>query len=63
MSIKEIPERIAYLILMFMHRKLSPAEHNELDEWVCESDNNLEMFEDATDVDNINLWYNLSDSL
>lgn len=50
-------ERAAYLILMFLHQKLTVAEQDELDEWVCASDENLAMFEELTDVDHIYFLY------
>lgn len=55
-----MPERIAYLILMYMHQTLSLAERDELDLWVEKSDENMELFAEATDIDHINLWYQLS---
>lgn len=52
-SIKDIPERIAYLILLYMHGQLSTKQHDELDAWVVQSDENIELFAAATDDDHI----------
>lgn len=51
--------RIAYLIAGFIRETLSKNEHDELDEWVAASDENMQMFERLTDEKNIeeaNLW-------
>lgn len=57
----DIPQRAAYLILLYLHHKLTPHEQDELDEWVCATDENLELFENLTDVDHINYCYSLHD--
>jgi transmembrane sensor len=57
-AIQQIPERIAYLILLYMHGLISPAQHNELDKWVEESDDNVELFATATDDDHIRFILN-----
>jgi transmembrane sensor len=46
-------ERIAYLIAGHLQNKLTIKEADELDEWILESDENLELFEKLTDEDNI----------
>jgi ferric-dicitrate binding protein FerR (iron transport regulator) len=46
-------ERIAYLIAGHIKDSLTPAEQDELDDWVSASDENLELFETLTDEDNI----------
>jgi ferric-dicitrate binding protein FerR (iron transport regulator) len=46
-------ERIAYLIAGHLKDTLSELERDELDEWITESDENLELFENLTDEDNI----------
>jgi len=46
-------ERIAYLIHGHVQDTLTPEERAELDDWVTESDENLELFEKLTDEDNI----------
>lgn len=46
-------ERIAYLIAGHLQDSLTPAEQDELDDWIVESDENLELFEQLTDEDNI----------
>lgn len=50
MTIKAIPERIAYLTLLFIHKQLSPTERKELDQWILESEQNEELFDQATDL-------------
>jgi hypothetical protein len=55
--LKSVPERISYLILHFLHNTLDKAEGEELDEWVTASDDNLEIFEELTDVDRIVFIY------
>jgi transmembrane sensor len=54
-----VPERIAYLILLFLHGRLSRQEHNELDAWVNKSDRNMQAFEELTDVNQIVRQYHL----
>jgi ferric-dicitrate binding protein FerR (iron transport regulator) len=51
---KETPYRIAYLIAGYIRNTLSVQEQDELDNWVNETDENLRLFEDLTDEDNIN---------
>jgi ferric-dicitrate binding protein FerR (iron transport regulator) len=48
-------ERIAYLIAGHIRETLTPKEADELDDWVSESDENLELFEKLTDEENIEL--------
>lgn len=45
--------RIAYLIAGFIRNTLSEQEHNELDDWVNESDANMLLFEELTDEQNL----------
>jgi len=45
----EQEHRIAYLIATFIQDKLSPAEREELDNWVGDSKENLLLFEELTD--------------
>ncbi len=45
--------RTAYLIAGFIRNSLSEKEHNELDNWVNESDHNMKLFEDLTDEKNL----------
>src|SRR5690349_17339974 len=40
-----LPLRYARLIVNYTHSLLSEAELDELDEWICASDENLEIFE------------------
>lgn len=49
-NIRDMSEHIAYLILLHLHNNLTPAEGDELDNWVSASDDNLEMFEELIDV-------------
>ncbi len=45
----QITERIKFLIAGYFKKTLSPEEHDELDSWVEESDENLKCFEDEVD--------------
>ena len=45
--------RIAYLIAGFIQENLSPAEREELDDWVGDSNDNLILFEELTDEQNL----------
>lgn len=45
--------RTAYLIAGFIRNTLSEKEHDELDNWVNESDHNMKLFEELTDEKNI----------
>lgn len=45
-------QRIAYLIIGFIKRTLTTREHDELDEWLEESDDNVELFAQLTDERN-----------
>ena len=46
-------ERIAYLIVGYLRKTLTDAEHDELDNWLAASDENLRLFEQLTDEGNI----------
>jgi len=46
-------ERVAYLIAGHLNDILTPAEQQELDDWITESDANLELFEKLTGEENI----------
>jgi ferric-dicitrate binding protein FerR (iron transport regulator) len=48
-----VAERIAYLIAGFLSKTITAAEHDELDAWVMESDDNMRLFEELTDEENI----------
>ncbi len=55
-SIKNMDEgayRIAYLIAGYIRGSLTESEHDELDNWVEESDDNMLLFEELTDEKNI----------
>ena len=45
--------RVAYLIAGFIRHTISEKEHDELDNWVNESDHNMQLFEDLTDEKNL----------
>lgn len=45
--------RIAYLVLGYLRKTLTEAEHDELDAWVEASDENMLLFEELTDEKNI----------
>lgn len=49
----EKAHRIAYLVLGYLRKNLTHAEHDELDAWVEESDENMLLFEELTDEKNI----------
>src|SRR5689334_2017907 len=49
----EEAKRIADLIFGFLQETHTKKEHDELDEWVAASDENLEMFERLTDESNL----------
>ena len=49
----ELAGRVAYLIAGYISKTLTEKEHDELDEWVNESDANMKLFEDLTDEKNI----------
>jgi ferric-dicitrate binding protein FerR (iron transport regulator) len=53
MQTEEAAYRAAYLIAGYIKRTLSTREHEELDAWVEASDENMKLFEDLTDEDNI----------
>ncbi|MEO6346459.1 MAG: hypothetical protein ABIO60_00985, partial [Aquaticitalea sp.] len=44
--------RVAYLIAGYIRETLSETEHDELDEWVAASDENMQLFERLTDEKN-----------
>lgn len=46
---EEAALRLSYLIAGFLQQRLSPAEHDELDNWIGESDANMRLFEELTD--------------
>lgn len=45
--------RIAYLIAGFLRNTITEKEHDELDDWVNESDDNMRLFEELTDEQNL----------
>lgn len=47
------PNRIAYLIAGYIRHTITEAEHDELDAWVEASDQNMKLFEELTDEDNL----------
>lgn len=49
----EKAHRIAYLIAGYIRQTLTEREHDELDEWVEASDENMRLFEDLTDENHI----------
>lgn len=54
-QIQKKAERVAYLIAGQIRGTLTAEELDELDEWITESDENLELFEELTDEDNIEM--------
>lgn len=51
---EEKAQRIAYLISGYINKTLTTREHDELDLWVEQSDDNIELFSKLTDERNIN---------
>src|SRR5687767_2497249 len=51
--------RIATLLAGYMRDNLTPAEHDELDEWVGASDKNMRLFEELTDERKVQLALDL----
>ena len=49
-DLRQVPERIAYLSLLFMHHQLNAFERHELDLWVQACDENLSLFEELIDI-------------
>lgn len=56
-------ERAGYLIAGYINKTLTEREHDELDNWVNESDANMKLFEDLTDEKNIEDNLRLMDEL
>jgi transmembrane sensor len=57
--------RVAQLISGYIQGRLNPKEHDELDEWVGASDENMKLFEELTDEKNIEStlqWYRKIDT-
>jgi transmembrane sensor len=52
-STEKKARRIATLLAGYMRKNLTPAEHDELDEWVGASDKNMRLFEELTDERNL----------
>jgi hypothetical protein len=48
-------KRIATLLAGYMRDNLTPAEHDELDEWVGASDKNMKLFEELVDESRLTL--------
>lgn len=48
-NVHEQAKRIAWLINGYLQKSLTTHEHNELDEWVQQSDENMLLFEQLTD--------------
>src|SRR5262245_15951181 len=46
---QEKAHRISALISGYIHKALTPSEHDELDAWVGASDENMQLFEELTD--------------
>lgn len=45
--------RIAYLLAGYIRKTLTRSEHDELDDWVADNDDNMKLFEEMTDENNI----------
>src|SRR4051812_33854460 len=59
----EKAQRIAQLIAGYLRQSLTPAEHDELDEWVGESDTNMKIFEELTDTNKLQEGINFMESV
>jgi transmembrane sensor len=46
-------ERIAFLVFLFIRKEISQEEQLELDNWIAESDENVLLFEDLIEEDNL----------
>jgi hypothetical protein len=51
MDIRQIPERIAYLILLYLHGKLTLLERTEIDAWIAESEQHANLFDESTNFE------------
>jgi hypothetical protein len=51
MDIAQMPERIAYLILLYLHGKLTLLGRKEIDAWIAESEQHAGIFEEAVNFD------------
>jgi hypothetical protein len=49
MNVKDLPERIAYLILMYLLGDMTPALRDELDSWVAEAEEHSRLFHKVMD--------------
>lgn len=47
MPINEIPERIGFLILLFLHKQLSDIQRKELDRWILQDVEHELLFDEA----------------
>jgi transmembrane sensor len=56
-----IVKRKADLITRYLKGSLSPMEHQELEEWISESDDNRHLFESLTDPENLRIALNRYD--
>lgn len=43
------PFRAAKLIIGYLHNSLTEVENDALDDWVCQSDENMKIFEQLTE--------------
>jgi len=50
-DITHIPERIAYLIFLYLHGKLTPSGRREIDFWIAQSKEHQQLFDNATNFD------------
>lgn len=48
--LRQIPDRIAHLILLYMHGQLTTKERKELDAWIVQSEEHVELLEEAINV-------------
>ena len=46
---RSIPFKAARLIIGFLHSSLTESEKDELDEWICSSDENMQIFVELID--------------
>lgn len=48
-QVRVMPVRVARLIILFLHDRLTQSERNHLDEWILYSENNMNLFLELLD--------------
>jgi transmembrane sensor len=52
-NMDKVAHRIAFLVASYIRGTISEKDHDELDAWINESDQNMKLFEDLTDEKNL----------